>query len=303
MKKEGEEKKVEAETVEKEGIKEGVKKEEEGEEEGKADKEAPGPSLVQLLQPVLSSLRSGRGCGRRLVALVGGGRGLVSKKLKDLGDFSQVLTWVESLAATAGGQEGRGGGQEGQGAAGGLGLPEGVDLQSISSTLRQLALHARDLDASLFEDVLQSLEENPALADALASSLAPPTTSLLLLLATPAAQQSLQEQLGLRLSSFAASFGMAGLTLENFPERLAPWVGLFASDWGFRPMVVLGPLRDFLKGVLAWAGAALAEGRGLGETEVSLFFNCFCYFTFIYLFICLLLLLVYVYFLFLFIFF
>ncbi|ROT66019.1 hypothetical protein C7M84_015995 [Penaeus vannamei] len=121
--------------------------------------------------------------------------------------------------------------QEAQGPRGFQSSPDGVDLQSISSTLRQLALHARDLDASLFED-------------------------------------SLQEQLGLRLSSFAASFGMAGLTLENFPERLAPWVGLFASDWGFRPMVVLGPLRDFLKGVLAWAGAALAEGRGLGETEL-----------------------------------
>ncbi|XP_042890210.1 uncharacterized protein LOC122265138 isoform X2 [Penaeus japonicus] len=226
------------------------KKKREEEERKRTKKTKKNTSLLEIFEPILLSMRKDQQCDQKVRQFVTFGKAFLGQKLGSLGHPAQYLPHLLSLAQSAG--------------ASSL-LPKDLDLETLGKNLADWA------GGSNLHDLLDSLEENPDFGQILVASLTPHVTSLSLLLASPATQDSLYESLIPRAQSLLASYGLKGLTIQNFPEKLGPLIGLFTRGWdlGFRPTAYLVPLKDYLQGFQSWAKEALQEIRNLKESEVN----------------------------------
>ena len=201
-------------------------------------------NLIDIMEPILLSMQTDKQCNSKIKSAILFSKAFFNKKMSGVGDLTELLP---HLIAMSGGN-----------------FISKTELDSLMVTLKRNLAHAT------WTDLMESLEREEY-RESLGKSITPALAELLNLLAMSEVQQRLYDVAVPRTQALLASYGMPGITLDNFPERVAPMLGLMTRGWNlpFKPTAFLVPLRDYLQGLREWASASLTSLRDLQSKEVG----------------------------------
>ncbi|KAG7153598.1 uncharacterized protein LOC121857339 [Homarus americanus] len=203
-------------------------------------------NLIDVLEPILLSMQTDKKCNRKIKDAIQFGKAMLNNKMASLGDISQLIPFLLSSVMS------------------GDTMNMGLNTNDMVAAMKQALAYAS------WSDFMESFE-NENYRETFIRSITPHMAQLLVLLANQGTQDRLYDEAIPRIEAFLGAYGLPGVTLHNFPERLAPIVGLLAKGWSlpFNPTTILVPLRDYLKGLQAWAKAGLTHLRSLSTPEVE----------------------------------
>ncbi|XP_071522870.1 uncharacterized protein [Panulirus ornatus] len=203
-------------------------------------------NLIDVIEPVILSMQTDKACNRKIKDAILFGKAMLNKKISSLGDLEQLLPLLMSLFS------------------GETMVTQGLDMDAILASMKQALAHGS------WTDFLESLQ-NEDYRETLVRTVTPHTSELVTLLASREVQESLYNAAVPRIQTFLSSYGLSDVTLQNFPERMAPMVGLLAMGWDlpFKPTTVLVPLRDYLMSLRTWATEGLTHARDLSVPQVE----------------------------------
>lgn len=218
----------------------------------KVEKENPKRSvkrsknLIDIIEPILLSMKTDKKCNARIKDVVDMGKLFLKNKISTFGDLSQILPLLISSVAS-----------------GDTLTASGLNVETLATSFRQAFAYAD------WNEFLVSLE-NRDFRQMLIHKIADNAAELVILLAKQETQEKLYDGIVPRIQNFMASYGLSGVTLDNFPERLAPMLGLLGKGWNlpFNPTTMLVPLKVYLKGLKSWTLSGLEEVKSLTTREV-----------------------------------
>nr|XP_053626789.1 uncharacterized protein LOC128684554 [Cherax quadricarinatus] len=201
-------------------------------------------NLIDVIEPILLLMQTDKKCNSKIKDAISLSKSMLNNKISGMGDVSQLLPYI--ISSLVGGDT------------------EGLGMDSMLATMKQAMAYAS------WDDFLQKLN-NEDYRESLILNITPYLSELLALLATQDVQNRLYDVAVPKIETFLTSYGLPGVTLNNFPERVAPLVGMLGKSWNlpFKPTIILVPLRDYLKGLQSWAGTGLAHIRTLSTRHVE----------------------------------
>ncbi|MPC13416.1 hypothetical protein E2C01_006149 [Portunus trituberculatus] len=200
--------------------------------------------LLDLVESILLSMQTDKQCNRKIKDVILFSKAFLNKKLSGVGDLTELLPRLVAMS--------------------GSDFISKNDLDNLMVTLKRNLAHAT------WTDLFESLQREEY-RESLGRSITPTLADLVTLLASSEVQQRLYEAAVPKIQALFAAYGMRGVTMDNFPELVAPMMGLVTRGWDlpFKPTAFLVPLRNYLQGLREWVAAGLASVHDLQSKEVS----------------------------------
>lgn len=199
--------------------------------------------LIDLVESILLSMHTDKQCNRKIKDAILFSKAFLNKKMSGVGDLTELLPRLVAMS--------------------GSDFISKNDLDNLMVTLKRNLAHAT------WTDLFESLQREEY-RDGLGQSITPALADLVILLASSEVQQRLYEAAVPRTQALFSAYGMRGVTLDNFPELVAPMMGLMVRGWDlpFKPTAFLVPLRNYLQGLREWVVAGLASVHDLQSKEL-----------------------------------
>ncbi|XP_068250056.1 uncharacterized protein [Palaemon carinicauda] len=193
-------------------------------------------TILNLIEPILLSMKKDKNCNAKIKEAIGLGKVLLFSKISSsLGNVDQIVPLLNSYFGDSE-----------------VLKSKGVKLDTLAASFTQAFAKAD------WGEFLESLK-NKDFRQMLIRNIAPNAADVLVLLAEKESQEKMYNSIVPRIQYFFTNYGLVGVTLDNFPERLAPIIGLLGKSWNlpFNPTTLLVPLKGYLKSLKSVALSSL----------------------------------------------
>nr|XP_045611275.1 uncharacterized protein LOC123766256 [Procambarus clarkii] len=201
-------------------------------------------NLINVIEPILLSMQTDQKCNKKIKDAISFGKSMLHSRMSSLFDIDILLSYILSSL--------------------GDGNAEGLGTEGMVASTKEALAHASWND--FFENLI-----NKEYRETLIQKISPYISDIVIALSKQESQDKLYEMAVSKIDDFFTENGMRGVTLKNFPARLAPIIGMLAKGWNlpFNPTIILVPLRDYITGLLVWAKAGLVHVRTLSKKHVG----------------------------------
>ncbi|CAL4071507.1 unnamed protein product [Meganyctiphanes norvegica] len=205
-------------------------------------------NLIDIFEPVILSMQTDKQCNKKISDAIRFGKAVLSKKMVSISELGKMLPSLVSSVVDVDALNNR-----------------GLNIPSMMGAMQQAFKN------SDWKEFLNSIE-NEDFRQTLFRTITPHISELLILVSSQEVQQNLYNVVVPKIDGFFTGYGLAGLTLENFPGRIGPMLGMFSRGWNlpFNPTTLLVPLKEYLIGLRKWATSSLEDIKEMEENEVSL---------------------------------
>jgi len=205
-------------------------------------------NLIDIFEPVILSMQTDKQCNKKISDALRFGKAVLSKKMVSISELGKMLPSLVSSVMDGNALNTR-----------------GLDITSMMGSMTQ-AFKTTD-----WKELLKSME-NEDFRQTLFRTVTPHISELLILLSSDDNQQNLYNVIVPKIDGFFTGYGLAGLTLENFPGRIGPMLGMFSRGWNlpFNPTTLLVPLKEYVIDLRKWGKSSLEDLKQMEKSEVSL---------------------------------
>ncbi|KAK4327644.1 hypothetical protein Pmani_001899 [Petrolisthes manimaculis] len=203
--------------------------------------------FIDIIEPIVLIMQNDKKCNRKIKQAINYGKVMLMSNMPSRADSGLILTHLVSTLLS----------KE-------FLASHGLDVNVVVKTLKNTVKHFS------WSDLIENLE-NDDYRESLIKTITPHATELAILSTTKAAQDKFNKVAVPGIQNLFASSGISGVTLDNFPERVAPTVGLLGVGWNlpFNPTTVLVPARDYVKDMMDWIKAVLKHIITLKRRQVE----------------------------------
>lgn len=204
-------------------------------------------NLIDIFEPVILSMQTDKQCNKKISEAIRFGKAVLSKKMIGISDLGKMLPSLVSSVIDADTLSTR-----------------GLDLPTMMGAMQQAFKNAD------WREFLNSIE-NEDFRQNLFRTVTPHISELVILLSSDDVQLNLYNAIVPKIDGFFSSYGLAGMTLENFPGRIGPMLGMFSRGWNlpFNPTTLLVPLKEYIIGLRSWAISSLEDVKAMEKNQVS----------------------------------
>ncbi|KAK7080136.1 hypothetical protein SK128_009406, partial [Halocaridina rubra] len=204
--------------------------------------------FIDIIEPILRSMKKDKKCNAKIRDAIDLGKNILTNKLSSVGGFKQIIPLLLSFISN----------EE-------FLKSQSVNIDQLTSSFTQALAYAN------WNEFFIMLEDE-GFREGIIQNILPYAADLVTIVAAEETQKKINDAVIPRFQMFAAAYGLTGITLDNFPERLAPMLGLASKSWKlpFNPTTSLVPLKVYLKGLQSWAVAGLQEIKSMTPEEVKI---------------------------------
>lgn len=198
--------------------------------------------LTDLIEPILRAMSTDKQGARKVKDLILFGNAFLARNA-NIGGFVQQISAFLSMYSMDAAKE-----------------KKFQELQKL------LANH--NLESVQWARVFESLHAEET-RSTLIKTMTPTLSEFVLQLGSKEAQQNIYKVAEHKVQAVLASYGLKGVTLKSFPDRLAPLVKQMTAAWRLpiNPATQLQHLRDYLQLLLEWVSEGMADMKSLPSRE------------------------------------
>ncbi|KAK3871358.1 hypothetical protein Pcinc_023490 [Petrolisthes cinctipes] len=203
--------------------------------------------FIDIIEPIILSMQTDKKCNRKIKQAINYGKVMLMNNVPSVDDSGMILTHLVSTLLSKEFLTSR-----------------GLNVKVVVKSIRDAILH------TTWSDFIEKLE-NDDYRESLIKTITPHATELAILSTTEAAQVKFKKVAVPGIQNAFAQSGIPGVTLDNFPERVAPTLSLMGVGWNlpFNPTTILVPVRNYIKDIMNWITAGIEHIRTLERRQVE----------------------------------